>query len=434
MQNYMYIFEIVITFIEGLVLLLFLRNIFENEKQDKKALSVVNALVYTAVITFINSYSIVSIQGILAMIIILSIEACLLCRCKFLSALTAATVIVVLQGMLEMLVICGISVLKHDADYVLKIISTVNTFRVIYIIFIKMSVVSIYFFSCGKLRKLNPGIMDNKVFRIITVVGFFLNIKVSELLNTNQFTELKLGLCIMFIGFIVSIILITFIIQKLIEKMEKEKEQDLFSLKNNLLEYNMKNLSLLYEENAKKIHDFNNHINAMNIMLENKQTDRLREYISNLSTSKVYKPVYICKNEMLNTIFNIKISESEKKNIRFNINIDINKDINVDDFDLCGLFMNVLDNAIEAAEAEKDKVINVDVKQRANLIYISVENYCSKNPILARFITSKKGSHGWGTKIVEDIAAKYSGVIDHEYKNNRYTVYIMISEKISPKQ
>lgn len=434
MQDYMYLFEIVITFVEGFILLLYLKSIFQVKNKSKKVLQITTgAILYTIIITVINTYQTVSVQGILAMILILTLETMIINRVKFFSSLTATTILVVMNGMLEMMVICSISILKSDPDYVLKIIGSSNLIRGTYIILIKVAVIAIYFFVKDKLAKLNPTIMDNRVFRIITAVGFLLNIKVSELLNINQFVKLKLGLLIMFVGFMIAIILIMLVTQRLIDKIEKEGKQELYNLKNNLLEQNMKNLSLLYAENSKKIHDFNNHINTIKAMAENNQSDKLIGYISQLGTSQAYKSERLCQNEMLNIILNVKLSQIADKNINFKLNIVTGKDINIDDFDLCGLMANVLDNAIEAVENEADKDISVIVEQRNKLLFISVENYSSKNPMVAKFMSSKIGNHGWGTKIIEDIVRKYEGEILHKYNDNRYTVEMMLPEKINNK-
>lgn len=419
MDTFLNIFEIFITFFEGLILLLFLNAILTSKMEKAKfPLFILSAIVYTILITICNSFSLVSTLGIVSMTFILAAEITIIDKCEIISAITSAIVIVAIQGMIEMFVICCVSIIANDPDFIFKIISSSNLARIVFIISIKLIILTLYLISKNYLFHLSSDIVKDKIFIITAVIGYILNIRVSALLNTNQTTELRLGLSLMFIGFISAIVLIVCIIQKLTAKKALERENYFTGLKNNLLEQNLKNLNLLYEEKSKKLHDFNHHINAINIMAENNQIDRLKEYISEISTQPKYKCEPFTKNEIINIITNIKSEEIRRKNIYFEVNINIGKKIGINDSDICSILVNLIDNAIEAAEKADKKEINLFIEERGNLIYISIENTCTANPILTGFASSKDGSHGWGTKIIADIVQKYNGAIDYDFKEN----------------
>lgn len=63
------------------------------------------------------------------------------------------------------------------------------------------------------------------------------------------------------------------------------------------------------------------------------------------------------------------------------------------------------------------------------MLIISSTNYCSVNPIGNEFTTFKAGNHGWGIKIINDIAEKYEGTLEHGYENNKYTIDIFLIQK-----
>ena len=87
--------------------------------------------------------------------------------------------------------------------------------------------------------------------------------------------------------------------------------------------------------------------------------------------------------------------------------------------DICIIFGNALDNAIEACEKITDnekKVIKIKIKQTKNHLHICIENpVTSEIPIFNNtLITTKKDtrSHGIGLSSIQATIKKYSGIIN----------------------
>lgn len=84
--------------------------------------------------------------------------------------------------------------------------------------------------------------------------------------------------------------------------------------------------------------------------------------------------------------------------------------------DVCSLFGNALDNAIEAVsqlEDEEQRIISLTVRRHRGLLSIAVDNYCPTPP---KFdgdlpITTKVDDrfHGYGLKSIRQVAEKYGG-------------------------
>ena len=102
--------------------------------------------------------------------------------------------------------------------------------------------------------------------------------------------------------------------------------------------------------------------------------------------------------------------------------------------DICTIFGNALDNAIEHVVMipEKEKrLIHVSVSQKKNFVFIKVENYCENEIIknehqLISTTKSDKQNHGFGLKSMIQTAQKYNGSVDFGVKNNWFELKILL--------
>ncbi len=124
-----------------------------------------------------------------------------------------------------------------------------------------------------------------------------------------------------------------------------------------------------------------------------------------------------CENLLVNSILTAKEKRAREKGIDIGFGVFVEKEIPMDPVDLCSLFCNLLDNAIEACEricAEGvPKRISVKADCRAGCLILQIENTSdTKLPDgNSLFPTSKleKAEHGLGLKLVERIVKKYHG-------------------------
>lgn len=105
------------------------------------------------------------------------------------------------------------------------------------------------------------------------------------------------------------------------------------------------------------------------------------------------------------------------------------KKLGIKDSDLCSIMLNIMDNAVESCEKEDNKTISLSSQSKGNMLLIEMDNSCSKNPIENNFQSVKKGNHGWGLKVVDDIVKEYEGTIEHYFEKNIYSVKILLIQK-----
>ena len=93
------------------------------------------------------------------------------------------------------------------------------------------------------------------------------------------------------------------------------------------------------------------------------------------------------------------------------------------DNDLVSLITNMIDNAIENYYSEKEDKITVRIIKQNDFIRFIVSNPIdiSKANIKNLTKTSKVGrGHGYGTKIIKNIASAYNGYVDFGIEDNRF--------------
>lgn len=84
--------------------------------------------------------------------------------------------------------------------------------------------------------------------------------------------------------------------------------------------------------------------------------------------------------------------------------------------DIYALFLNMIDNAIEALiniGSNDRKIINLTIRNKQHLVYITCENYFENKLVKEnhRYVTTKKDSdyHGYGIQSIENVVKKYNG-------------------------
>lgn len=129
----------------------------------------------------------------------------------------------------------------------------------------------------------------------------------------------------------------------------------------------------------------------------------------------IYDSVVKTGNDTLDTLLTEKSIFCEKHDIRLSTIVDGSKLDFMTVGDLCSLFGNAIENAIEAvAELPKeDRVISFQVREKNSMLVINVDNYYRGNvDVSGGLPKSTKGDdryHGFGTRSIRRIARKYGG-------------------------
>lgn len=191
------------------------------------------------------------------------------------------------------------------------------------------------------------------------------------------------------------------------EKMEKELQERDYRDRINMEYY--KSL----EENAvqmrKMRHDFANAIEIANCMAESENSDAkesARKMLGSMEEEleNIHMERY-CRNELVNALISSKAKECREKGIEAEFRIIIPEKIDIEEYDLCRALTNIIDNSMNAVmNCDDERAIHIELLYADNTFTVSSVNKSTPH------IEKHDGrEHGYGLKILNDIAKKYNG-------------------------
>ena len=111
--------------------------------------------------------------------------------------------------------------------------------------------------------------------------------------------------------------------------------------------------------------------------------------------------------------------------------MQIPKERRINEFDLCVLFGNILDNALEACERMQSgqcRFINIQAKNVKKCFLLEVKNSMGRTEKYIDGYTIKEDSqkHGIGLLNVSDVVNKYNGVVNTEAEKGIFVISILM--------
>ena len=178
------------------------------------------------------------------------------------------------------------------------------------------------------------------------------------------------------------------------------------------------------EELEKLRHDIKNQFSYLDIMLQQGKTDEARKYIGDyINTSNPVLRSFSCSNNVINSIINLELTKAKIKKIKIDVKVVVPPALPFEDIDLVSLLTNMIDNAIENYYSVESDAITVRIMKQNDFIRFIVSNPVNLEKVNQRSLTktSKIGrGHGYGTKIIKNIATAYNGYVDFGIEEKRF--------------
>ncbi len=184
------------------------------------------------------------------------------------------------------------------------------------------------------------------------------------------------------------------------------------------------------EELEKIKHDIKNQLSYVNLLLKQDKKEEAINYIDNYVNSQEVLFSFSCSNNVINSIVNLELSKAKVYGVKMNLKIVVPPILPFDDNDIVSLLTNMIDNALENYyKIDDNSVISVCILKQNDYIRFFVSNpidikkYDKNNVIKTR----KNGkNHGYGTKIIKNIASKYNGYVEFEIEDNRFICDVLL--------
>ena len=185
------------------------------------------------------------------------------------------------------------------------------------------------------------------------------------------------------------------------------------------------------EEARQARHDIRHHFVQLSSLAEQGDMEKIKKYLS-AATEKISDyNLHFCENQAVDSVFGYYSTLAKRENIPFHALVSLPADLSIDEINLCLVFSNLLENAIQASvkTVPSRRKINVEVYPHHNhLLLIHVENTFDgkiqqKNNI---FQSSKRSGNGIGIESVRYITEKNGGACDFAYKDGIFSAKIML--------
>ena len=215
-------------------------------------------------------------------------------------------------------------------------------------------------------------------------------------------------------------------------KVRKELEAVQNVLQNQYQQYKVSRESI--ELINYKYHDLKHQIEVIRSGIDTEAGSALLDRME--AEIKQYELQNKTGNNVLDTVLTTKSMYCDKHHITLTIVADGHLIDFMDVMDICSVFGNALDNAIESVMkiADKEKrLIHLSVSQQKEFVMIRVENYYEETLQYeeGHLITTKKNKdmHGYGIKSIQYIVNKYDGAMDINVEDQWFSLKILIPLK-----
>ena len=193
-----------------------------------------------------------------------------------------------------------------------------------------------------------------------------------------------------------------------------------------------------YRQAERLRHDLKNHVLALRGLWEEKAWEKLGDYLKRMEDSaQLGMSGEAAGNRAVDALLCQKRKLAEEKGIDWECDVRVPKRCSVDEFDLCVLFGNLLDNALEACVRLQQKERG---QEQGSKPFIRVQAGNVKSCFLLEVKNSmdigekqRNGSakedlqeHGIGLLNVGDVVRRYNGVMNTERQEGIFDISILL--------
>lgn len=235
--------------------------------------------------------------------------------------------------------------------------------------------------------------------------------------------------------FFSSIALIFFGLEICMLKKRLKEEKRMYYMNAKMLEDGYQCVLKGYREKLVLMHDVKNHIRMLYTLLSEEPREECQLYITQL-TSELQKNgnMVWTNHNVLDLLLNLKFQEADDAKIRVCCKSDDLRGLKLDSFEICALFANLIDNAVEAnirCPEEVEKKIELICRKQGNILAISISNPVGndiKNPDLIFCQTTKqdKSSHGLGMISIKKVLDNHAGYMKVNLRNIWFNILIYL--------
>ncbi len=254
-----------------------------------------------------------------------------------------------------------------------------------------------------------------EMFALVPFSQLFLTETLFVSTGDEQLTSRHIMLLI--IGLFIAVITDILLFRSIRIMQESERNKEKLKILKNKQQFEAsyyENIQNSIVQTMKYKHDINNMLTAVNNMIHSNDEKTVAEGIKFFDEIKTKNellnmPIYT-SNTVVNAVVYDKVKRGEEIGIRFNMNLKIPDEINIELTDICSIFSNLLDNALNSAKNSRNKTIELSVWEDIGYLFVKVKNIPDNlDNLSAKKQRNLIDEHGYGLEILENTAKKYDG-------------------------
>lgn len=185
------------------------------------------------------------------------------------------------------------------------------------------------------------------------------------------------------------------------------------------------------EKNARQRHDWRHHLLSIDSFVENKDMEGLRNYLRELTPEYLSEEdLSFCLNPIVNAILLHYFALAKSRGITMSVKTNVQENLSIPDTDLCIIFGNLVENAVEACMAQENEPGTIEVKAdvEGRQLVLLVQNTYQRAVIFRNelYYSTKHEGAGMGIASVKKIVEKNKGMMKIDYDENFFTVQVML--------
>lgn len=313
---------------------------------------------------------------------------------------------------------------KINLNYVNDILSDILTLFILLFIF---SIVKQK--NPHALKKISP-----TYYVAFTVVGMANAIVLSlQFQYVDKYSHIRWVFIIVCAGFILQMLMVLMLAVS--RNLWKEKEA-LNSYYLSIQEQHYHYLENREKETKSFRHDMRSHLYILDQLLEEGNAKEAKKYLQKMF-AVVDAPHHHANigNPIVDAILTQYLSICEQRKIQFEIKGHMPVTCELPAFDLCTIFSNLLQNAVEAVEACAKKIIFLQFRYDDDNIYIYLENtYTDLQYENGDLVSTKGDDHGYGINNIKRGVEHCGGMIEYEALEDKFMTFLEFPQTIRAKK
>ena len=246
------------------------------------------------------------------------------------------------------------------------------------------------------------------------------------------FTEIGAAVLVASVGLILWIELANaYRFQLTYGEYSRQMEQKLLMQKQHYEELTQK-----MDEISKMRHDMRHHVRTVMAYAQQEKYEELMKYLQEYASvmTKEEKTVCYCRNMAVDAVIHFYAGELKQRGILFECDMILPANISISDTDLCKIYGNLLENAVDAVKdqsAEKNPYVKIFTKIKNKKLLIEISNTYT-NEIQRkedRFYSTKHEGFGIGTASVSEVVQKAGGYVTFCTEDGVFKVNIFLPVK-----